>query len=231
MQEKIQEIVNVLDQGYVKLIKYWGEEQEIIESARMSTGGDFKGWDKDKGLLKYLYDNRHDTPFEFVGMTLEVKAPLFVFREWHRHRTMSYNEASARYIPLPDEKFVPSRERVWRGIKEVGSNKQAGTMGAVLTEATLSQWLDMMTRAYGIAEEAYQYGLDAGVPKELARITMPVGQFSTMRVNANLRNWLAFLRLREAPNAQEEIRDYANVVSYFLNKQFDKTMHLHYSNS
>lgn len=222
--------VKLNEYGYVKLIKAWGDESEIIESARMSTGGDFKGWDKDFNLLKFLYTHKHETPFEFVGMTFEIKAPIMVFREWHRHRTMSYNEASARYIPLPDEKYIPTKERVWKGIKEAGSNKQAGSHGdAVLTEADLDIWLQMLEDAYRATETAYQFGIQAGVPKELARLSMPVGQYSTMRVNTNLRCWLAFLRLRQAKDAQYEIRNYANVVAYFIHKHFANTMSLYES--
>jgi thymidylate synthase (FAD) len=223
--------IHLLDHGYVKPILFWGDEKLIIESARMSTGGEFKGWDKDFRLLKYLYEHRHDTPFEFVGMTLEVKAPMFVFREWHRHRTMSYNEASARYIPLPDEKYIPTAERIMRGIAEAGHNTQAGSdTDHALKDFELDMWLNMVAQAYDAAEAAYQYGLSHGVPKELARVTMPVAQYSTMRVNTNLRNWLGFLYLRQADNAQEEIRVYADAVASLLNTQFSNTMKLFEAN-
>ena len=104
--------IEVLDHGYVQFVEAWGtgHEQEgvadyevgIIEAARQSTQGDFRGWGDDRKLLKYLHDNKHATPFEFAAMVIEVQAPIFVFREWHRHRTQSYNEMSARYAPLPD---------------------------------------------------------------------------------------------------------------------------------
>jgi len=217
--------VDLLDNGFIKLIKYWGEEEEIIESARMSTGGEFRGWTEDLGLLNFLYDNYHDTPFEFVGATFEVKAPIFVFREWHRHRTQSYNEASARYIALPNENFIPTKDRVWRGIEKAGANKQAGSdTDHVLTDYELDTWLALVVEAYDAAEKAYQYGLTHGVPKELARINIPVSRYSTMRVNTNLRNWIGFLRLRMAPNAQEEIRVYADEIATFLDKQFSHTI-------
>jgi len=99
--------MKVLDNGYVKHIESWGigeakePESAIIESARQSTQGSFRGWEKDEKLLAYMFNNQHATPFEFCGMTIEVQAPIFVFREWHRHRTQSYNEMSARYAPLP----------------------------------------------------------------------------------------------------------------------------------
>src|SRR3990172_2230213 len=115
-------MTRVLDAGYIELVEHWGSDERIIEAARMSTGKGFQGWDKDEKLLAYLYNNKHATPFEMAGMVIEVKAPIFVFREWHRHRTQSYNEMSARYIPLPDENYIPSVERLMmRG----GTNKQA----------------------------------------------------------------------------------------------------------
>lgn len=229
MDIKENTVIRIHEHGYVKVIKFWGDEQEIISSARMSTGGTFKGWGKDLGLLQYLYEHRHDTPFEFVGATFEIKAPIFVFREWHRHRTMSYNEASARYIPLPDEKYVPTRERVLRGIEEAGANKQAGSHNDhKLTDHELTTWLKLVNDSHNLSQIAYEYGIDKGVPKELARITMPVSQYSTMRVNTNLRNWLGFLTLRQASNAQEEIRVYADSVANCLEIPFRNTMGLYH---
>src|ERR1700761_5591412 len=116
--------IEVLDHGYVELIETYGAgvagvfaEREwndyecgIIEAARQSTQGSFRGWDQDEKLLKYLYAHKHTTPFEFAGMVVEVQAPIFVFREWHRHRTQSYNEMSARYSQLPDVFYIPSPE-------------------------------------------------------------------------------------------------------------------------
>src|SRR3990167_3384931 len=121
--------INVLDHGFVRLVEVWGKgdagepEAGIIEAARQSTQGSFRGWELDEKLLRFLYcnDPKHATPFEFAGMVIEVQAPIFVFREWHRHRTQSYNEMSARYTPLPDVNYVPSVERLM--INAGGSNK------------------------------------------------------------------------------------------------------------
>src|SRR5437763_2378669 len=105
----------VLDHGYVEFIEAWGQwkvretEAGISEAARQSTQGSFRGWEADEKLLRFLFTNtpQHATPFEFAGMVIEVQAPIFVFREWHRHRTQSYNEMSARYAPLPDLYYLP----------------------------------------------------------------------------------------------------------------------------
>lgn len=223
--------VQILDHGYVQFVESWGSDERIVESARMSTDKGFLGWDKDEGFLKYLYDHKHLTPFEMAGMTLEIKAPIFVFREWHRHRTMSYNEMSARYIPLPDENYVPSVERLLRGANTATSNKQAqGINEVTLTEEQAIHWLELLNESYAIAQHVYDYGLKLGIPKELARLPVPVARYSRMRVSCNLRNWLAFLALREAQDAQYEIRVFANEVCNLIVQHFERTAFLYNSN-
>src|SRR5438105_1019122 len=124
--------IEILDHGYVRLIESWGSDERIIESARMSTDKGFKGWPEDEKLLRFLWQNKHHTPFEMAGLTIEVQAPLIVFREWHRHRTQSYNEMSGRYTVLPDLYYVPCLERVMNG-KQSSKNKQGSELG--FTEA------------------------------------------------------------------------------------------------
>lgn len=179
----------------------------------------------DEKLLRYLYENWHNTPFEMAGLIIEVQAPIFVFREWHRHRTQSYNEMSARYTPLPDINYIPSVERLLLNSK---TNKQAGTVAgaAELTEANAEWFRERLQQSYEEAEIFYQVALANGVPKELARIHLPVGRYSRMRASANLRNWLAFLTLRMDPKAQYEIRVYANEVAKILRRHFPRTMEL-----
>lgn len=221
--------VQVLDHGYVELIETWGSDERIVEAARMSTGKGFLGWGPredgtlgDEKLLKYLWENKHATPFEMGGMVIEVQAPIFVFREWHRHRTQSYNEMSARYVPLPDVNYIPTVERLLINSK---TNKQAGTVtGAeVLDEAGAERYRTALKVMYGAQEELYQRALAMGVPKELARIHLPVGRYSRMRASTCLRNWLAFLTLRQAPGAQWEIRQYANTVGTLIAERFPRT--------
>lgn len=161
-----------------------------------------------------------------AGAVIEVKAPIFVFREWHRHRTQSYNEMSARYEPLPDENYVPSVERLMLGGGHL--TKQAGSIkgAAALTADSAGLAREMMIRGYEDSERLYQSFLSAGVPKELARAVLPVGRYSRMRASANLRNWLGFLTLRMAPQAQWEIRQYAEVVRLKLASCFPRTISL-----
>ena len=185
----------VLDVGYVDLIESWGSDARIIESARMSSNKGFQGWDTDAKLLEYLYTHKHMTPFEMCGMTIEVKAPIFVFREWHRHRTQSYNEMSARYIPLPHENYMPDlHETINRAISIQPNRQKSGISPA--HESEIHQWHRALFDLYQRAQQVYEQGLSAGVPKELARLSVPVGRYSRMRASANLRNWLVFLTLR-----------------------------------
>src|SRR6185369_7450533 len=166
----------------------------------------------DEKLLRFLYENKHATPFEMAGLIIEVKAPIFVFREWHRHRTQSYNEMSARYTPMPDENYMPEVERC---LIVSTKNKQAGAAAGaeeVNPEAAAS-WLDDLQALYDQAEAVYQKGLRIGIPKEIARLPVPVARYSKIRASANLRNWLQFLTLRMHPAAQREIQSYASAVS------------------
>lgn len=245
----------ILDHGYVKVIESWGSDARIIEAARMSTDKGFLGWGPlgcadcggsggivdgvagacstckgngevsgDEKLLRYLYEHKHATPFEFGGMVIEVQAPIFVFREWHRHRTQSYNEMSSRYVPLPDVNYLPSRDRIVDGARST-KNRQASGVKPLATEA-IDDWRMAVSAAYDALERTYQLGLELGVPKELARVVLPVGRYSRMRASANLRNWLAFLTLRAAPDAQAEIRAYAVVVSALVRERFPRTHQL-----
>lgn len=180
----------------------------------------------DEKLLRFLWTKKHTTPFEMGGLVIEVQAPIMVFREWHRHRTQSYNEMSARYTPLPDVNYVPTVERLMMGSD--GKNKQAGTIkGAeVLTEASARSFQDGLRLIYQHQQALYETALVDGVPKELARVHLPVGRYSRMRASANLLNWLRFLTLRMAPDAQWEIRQYANAVGDLVAEYFPRTWEL-----
>lgn len=221
--------LHVLDHGYVKFIEKWGggevgiDEGGIIEAARQSTQGSFRGWERDEALLRFLWTHKHSTPFEFAGLVIEVQAPIFVFREWHRHRTQSYNEMSARYAPLPDLHYVPTVERL---MMSGGLNKQASGMGTTLTEEAAEAFREKLQAAYVQDQELYEWSLDVGIPKELARSGLAVGRYSRMRACTDLRNWLGFLTLRMAPDAQWEIRQYANAVGELISEHCPKTWSL-----
>ncbi len=222
--------MKILDHGYLEFVEHWGSDERIVEAARMSTNKGFIGWGTegspgDEKLLAYLYANKHATPFEMAGMVIEVQAPIVVFREWHRHRTQSYNEMSARYTPLPDVNYMPTVERC---LVVNGTNKQAGAIKGAdeITHESALEWLEELDELYTHAETVYQSGLRRGVPKEVARLPIPVGRYSRMRASANLRNWLAFLTLRMDEKAQWEIRQYANAVGELIAARFPRTWQL-----
>src|SRR5690606_17893388 len=129
----------------------------------------FNGWGTDEQpgderLLAYLYNNKHATPFEMAGFVIEVKAPIFVFREWHRHRSQSYNEMSARYVPLPDENYCPTVERIVTGAMSGTTNKQAQGSGRVIAIHEAEAWLDYLQESYRLAQQVYERGIALGVP-------------------------------------------------------------------
>lgn len=228
----------ILDHGYITLVEKFGSDERIVEAARMSTGGGFKGWgpyhDKDcastnlsankwpcvcvgtpgdEKLLRYLMTNHHETPFEMAGAVFEVKLPIFVVREWHRHRTQSYSEMSSRYIELPNECYAPSIERLTNS-KRSATHKQGSDVGISPEIAQASQ--AAIITNYASARARYESMLSMGIAPEIARLVLPVNQYTIMRAGCDLRNWFAFLKLRMAPNAQWEIRQYANAVAESL---------------
>lgn len=215
--------LQLLDHGYVNFVEAWGSDERIIESARMSTAKGFQGWDKDLKLLRFLWEHKHHTPFEMAGLIIEVQAPIFVFREWHRHRTQSYNELSARYTPLPDLYYIPDIARLMAG-KQATINKQGSQEGFTYTEARDIQ--DCIHYASIHARGVYEKLLETGVSRELARLVIPVNQYSRMRASANLRNWLAFLSLRLGEGVQWETKQYAQAVSGLIQANFPKTYEL-----
>lgn len=160
----------------------------------------------DANLLDFLYRHKHMTPFEMGELHIEVQAPIFVFREWHRHRTQSYNEFSARYSAMPNLHYMPPIERF---AKQSTDNKQ-GT-GTQLVDYA-GEWRQSVEVEQQDIFNNYDGMLRAGVAKEVARINTPVSRYSKMRAKANLRNWLGFLMLRMEGGAQWEIRQYANAV-------------------
>lgn len=218
---------DVLDHGYVDLVEAWGSDERIVEAARMSTNKGFARWGTsdelgDERLLRYLWTKRHTTPFEQCGLTVEVQAPIFVFREWHRHRTQSYNELSARYTQMPNVHYVPSLRR----ITDAGptTNKQAqGVVPTKANDGQLLAWIEAAARLQQAVYAHYEEGLALGIQKEVARLNTPVARYSRMRASANLLNWLRFLGLRTAPDAQWEIRQYAEAVSAFVATSFPRT--------
>lgn len=210
--------IKCLDHGFANLVDCMGDDLSVVRAARVSydaawRAGENKG--SDKRLINYLWKNKHTTPFEAVTFTFEIKAPIFVFRQWHRHRTWSYNELSARYKELPEEFYVPKIEHI--GVQST-NNKQARVMENGNTiEATLAQ--QRINEVAKLAFDRYQSMLADGIPRELARSVLPVATYSHMFATVNLLNLMKFLTLRCDSHAQYEIRTYAEALKEIVSKK------------
>jgi thymidylate synthase (FAD) len=199
--------VDVLDHGFVRLVDHMGSDLSVVRAARVSYDAAWRAGEdqgSDKRLINYLWKNRHTTPFEAVSFTFEIKAPIFVFRQWHRHRTWSYNELSARYRELSEEFYVPSPAYIGT---QSGSSKQARDLGKYDSISP-----DTIRKTCEASFHAYRMLLADGVPRELARSVLPVATYSHMFASVNLLNLLKFLTLRCDVHAQYEIRVYAQTM-------------------
>lgn len=204
------EPIPCLDHGFVRLVDSMGSDLSVVRAARVSyqaawRAGESKG--SDTRLIRYLAKHNHSTPFEAVTLTFEIKAPIFVLRQWHRHRTWSYNELSARYRELPEEYYVPDVEQI---TTQHTSNKQMRTM---VQHPEAEDIQEMIASSNMIAFDHYQRMIEMGAPRELARSVLPVGTYSHMFATVNLLNLVKFLGLRDHDHAQHEIRVYAQAMA------------------
>lgn len=205
--------INVLDHGFVRLVDSMGSDLSVARAARVSYNEEWRAGEdegSDARLIKYLKKNKHHTPFEAVMFTFEVKAPIFVFRQWHRHRTWAYNELSARYRELPEEVYMPD----FRAQSKV--NKQ-GSDGYI-DEAEADLLREHFRLQYNAAFKAYKHALNKGVAKEIARSVLPVATYSHMFGTVSLLNLMRFLSLRDHSHAQYEIRVYAEAMRELAKK-------------
>ncbi len=160
----------VLDKGFVRLVDYLGSDERIVQAARVSYGGGTKTYRKDKGLINYLLRNDHTSPFEQVNFTFHIKMPIFVARQWIRHRTARVNEISGRYSVMSDECYVPDGEHI---ALQSEDNKQ-GRDDAPVSPELQQQVIDLLTEDQRISYENYQKLLDMGIARELSRINLPL---------------------------------------------------------
>jgi thymidylate synthase (FAD) len=232
-------VENVLDDiGFVRLDDAMADDLSVVNSARVSlaksskyekvvTGLNDDGLthstvnilkEEDQGLIRFLMKNRHGTPFEHNAFRFHIKAPLFVFREWQRHRIASYNEWSARYSELKPEFYYPRKEN-WR--------TQVGKPGAYSFEPVSDDvyWANepLLKVTYDFSWQAYKKMLNDGVAKELARLVLPVAIYSEMYWTVNARSLMNFLSLRNDKNAMFEIREYAKVIEDIFAKKMPHT--------
>jgi len=200
--------IDVLDHGYVRLVDHMGSDLSVVRAARVSydaawrAGGDEMG---DRRLIRYLWRNKHSTPFEAVTFTFEVVAPIFVLRQWHRHRTWSYNEVSGRYVVLPDQFYVPDPNRI--GVQSM-DNKQV----RIIDDEVRNNESHMMHVTCMAAFKSYDTLLALGVPREVARMVLPLATYSHMFATVDLLNLFKFIALRDHEHAQWEIMQYAKAL-------------------
>lgn len=207
-------VIRVLDKGFVRLVDKMGGDLSISRAARVSYDAAWRAG-KDQGsdnrLINYLWKNKHTSPFEAVTLTFEIRAPIFVFRQWHRHRTWSYNEISARYAELPADFYVPDPSLIG---SQSSSNKQMREIAEMDEPERMKRdvQLDMYERTCHAAFEQYKFLIEEGWPRELARMCLPVSTYSHMFATTNLLNLMRFLTLRIHEHAQYEIRVYAEAM-------------------
>ena len=211
MEAHLYEAKPVLDHGFVRVIDYMGDDAAICQAARVSYGKGTKSVQNDEGLIRYLMRHWHSTPFEMCEVKLHVKLPVFVARQWIRHRTANVNEYSARYSILDREFYIPAPEHV-----AVQSEVNNQGRGAVLEGEEAARVLELLKsdsmRAYDHYEEMIAGDGQQGLARELARMNLPANIYTQWYWKVDLHNLFHFLRLRADAHAQYEIRVYAEEI-------------------
>lgn len=205
----------VLDHGFVRVVDYMGDDSAIVQAARVSYGAGTKRARGDAGLIRYLMRHRHTTPFEMCEVKFHIKLPIFVARQWIRHRTANVNEYSARYSVLDREFYVPAPENL---AAQSSSNRQG--RGEVLDGREAFDVLEILKsdslRAYGNYELMLSSDGKRGLSRELARINLPVSVYTQWYWKTDLHNLFHFILLRGEQHSQFEIRAYADVIATIL---------------
>ncbi len=214
MSENTKEFINTkidcLNGGFVRLVDYMGDDSAIVQAARVSYGEGTKTYREDRGLIRYLLRNKHTSPFEMVEFKFHVKLPIFIARQWIRHRTANVNEYSGRYSEMPEEFFIPDMDQI-RSQSDI--NKQ-GRSDEVLANA--SGIIKSMEQSQQSSYAEYKSYLDNGLARELARINLPLSSYTEWYWKIDLHNLLHFLRLRLDPHAQYEIRVYGEAIAEII---------------
>lgn len=211
--------IRVLDHGFVRVVDYMGSDASIVQAARVSYGKGTKKVNEDQGLINYLLRHRHSTPFEMCEIKFHIKLPIFIARQWIRHRTANVNEYSARYSVLDKEFYIPDLENV---AAQSTINNQG--RGETLSTDKAQQVLDILREDALRAYDHYQDLLNLegpeglGVARELARMNLPVNFYTQWYWKIDLHNLMHFLQLRADPHAQYEIRVYAEAMLDILQR-------------
>lgn len=198
----------VLDKGFIRLVDYFGSDERIVQSARVSYGKGTKSVREDKLLIDYLWKNEHTSPFEQVVFTFHCKLPIFVARQWIRHRTARLNEISGRYSVMKEEFYIPEKENIKFQSKD---NKQGRSEESVPDELK-ERVLNILKESNSISFKGYTDMIESGLARELSRINLPLNLYTEWYWQIDLKNLLHFLKLRLDHHAQYEIREYAKVM-------------------
>ncbi|MDU8926342.1 FAD-dependent thymidylate synthase [Alisedimentitalea sp. MJ-SS2] len=210
MEAHLYKAIPVLDHGFVRVIDYMGDDAAICQAARVSYGKGTKSVQNDEGLIRYLMRHWHSTPFEMCEIKLHVKLPVFVARQWIRHRTANVNEYSARYSILDREFYMPAPEHI--NAQSVVNNQGRGEL---LSPEDTARVLEMLKGDAARCYDNYQTLIDEdgiGLARELARMNLPANIYTQWYWKVDLHNLLHFLRLRADAHAQYEIRVYADAI-------------------
>ena len=213
------ETIRVLDHGFVRLDDAMASDLSVVNAARVSFARRKEVMDEsDEGLVRFLMRDRHGTPFEHNSFRFHVRAPLFVAREWFRHRVGSFNEFSMRYARATDDFYVPEAEDVRTQVGKPGSYSFDPVTPEV-AETTREE----LRAVYDAAYSAYERLVELGVARELARLVMPVGAYTEFYWTVNARSLMNFVSLRAAETAQREIRRYADACELFFAERMPVT--------
>ena len=208
--QNTENMISLLDKGFIRLVDFMGSDNRVVSSARVSFGGVSKGEEQDKKLIKYLIEHRHHTPFEHCYFQFHVCCPIYVARQWMRHRWGSFNEISARYTQVKDEFYIPS---VFRG-QDI-KNRQGSVAADFDNEALRKLYEESVEASFA----AYNKLIQAGVAREMARGVLPVCQYTQFYWSVNARSLLNFLQLRTDGHAQYEIRVYADAIAQIFKEK------------
>ena len=219
IEKILYQVFPALDHGFIRVVDYMGDDQAVVQAARVSYGKGTTRVSEDRGLIRYLMRHRHSTPFEMCEIKLHVKLPMFIARQWIRHRTASINEYSARYSVLDKEFYIPAAKDL--AVQSL-SNRQG--RGEVLSEKNSKEALDMLKRDAEKCFDTYEYLLNEksngeiidenreGLARELARINLTLNTYTQWYWKTNLHNLMNFIYLRADSHAQYEIRVYADII-------------------
>jgi len=219
LEESLFEPIPVLDHGFIRVIDYMGDDSSVVQAARVSYGRGTKKVSEDAGLVRYLMRHHHSTPFEMCEIKLHVKLPIFVARQWIRHRTANVNEYSARYSVLDNEFYIPSNEHLAaqsksnrQGRDEVLSGDEATQVLQLLSEDAIRCYKNYSWMLNERTEEESSDTSRQGLARELARMNLTLNTYTQWYWKIDLHNLMHFVHLRSDTHAQYEIRAYSDVI-------------------